>query len=161
HLRQDATHEQLLQVGNGCTDLLTNELVTWTYVDGATTSVVGWTSATRGLLVSPTRIRHLAVTFDGTNTRIYTDGTSRPVTVGVGSDHGDWGNFPNPVGAMLGGQVAGPAGSNFLGMLDEVTLYNRALTSNDIASIAGGAGFSFGKCKPVPRVCTPGLPPSF
>jgi RHS repeat-associated protein len=157
HLRQDATHEQFLQVGNGCTSRLANELVTWTYNNGGTaaapTSLVGFTTTTRSVLIDPTRFHHLAVTFDGHLTAIFIDGISRAVTVGSGVNNGIWGNFVSPQAADLGGGAGTPA-NNFSGLLDEVTLYNHALSGAQLLSIfnAGSAG----KCKN--PTCKPGTP---
>jgi len=66
-----------------------------------------------------------------------------PVTIGMGSNHGDWGAFAAPVNAAIGARLVGTrASSVFAGQLDEVALYDRALTPAEIASIAmaGAAG---------------------
>jgi hypothetical protein len=154
HLRQDSTHEQLLQVGANCPSATasSSELVTWTYTNGSTTSVdVFAPTGSRAVLIG-TSLHHLAVTFDGTTTAMYIDGVARVVTNLVGTDHGHWGNFPSPVSATLGAQAGGPAGSSFQGIIDEATLYDHALTSSQITAIFTAG--SSGQCKP--PVCTPG-----
>jgi hypothetical protein len=154
HLRQDATHEQFLQVGNGCTSRLSNEIVTWTYNNSGTTnptSQVGFTTTTRTLLIDATRFHHLALTFDGHLTAIYIDGVSRAVTVATGVNNGIWGNFTSPTVASLGGGAGTPAQS-FSGLMDEVTLYDHALTGAQVMSIFNSA--TAGKCKA--PTCTPG-----
>lgn len=131
-LRQDATHEQTLQIGNGCTGALTDELLTWTYVNGATTSVVGYVTTNRS---SVGNWQHVAVTFDGTNTRFYVAGVLVSTTVGQGTNHGDYGNFAAPVLARLGGLLTGDFVTSFNGSMDEVTIYNRALAASEISAI--------------------------
>ena len=92
-LEQDSTHKFLLQVGANCTPLLTNELVTWLYIDGANTTAQGFvaTAANRPVLIG-TSLHHLALTFDGAVggpgtgvTKIYIDGISRTVDNNVRS----------------------------------------------------------------------------
>ena len=137
HLRQDDTHEQKLQVGNGCTSALSNELVTWTYVDGGTVSVVAHTTTNRSL-VSGTAA-HLALTFDGTTTRIYIAGVQVAATVVQGTNHGDWGSFDIPAGATLGAlRTSSTPSSFFNGTMDEVALYDRALSGTEISTLANG-----------------------
>jgi len=78
--------------------------------------------------------QHLAVTYDGTTAVIYIDGQS--VASGSGS-----------LGAALSAPLKiGNAGecTAFAGLIDEVSIYNRALTTNEIQSIYN-AGTS-GKC---------------
>jgi hypothetical protein len=161
HLHQDSTHEHFLQVGNDCHGTLTNELVSWRHVDGRTISVLGYTTANRTELIDG-NWHHLAVTFDGSNTRIYLDGVLRPITVGTGTTHGRWGNFPTPVNARIGARaLAGGNVNVFRGALDEVTLYDRALSAAEVAAIFNaGAG---GKCTGAESgggalTCTPGNP---
>jgi hypothetical protein len=142
NLRQDSTREQFLQLGSGCTGAPANALVTWTYLNNGVSSIVSHVTTDRSVL-DGRDYHHLAVTFDGTTTRMYIDGASVPVSIGVGTNHGDWGAFPAPVTAAIGARVAGTrASAPFFGQLDEVTLYSRALQPDAIASIflAGSAG---------------------
>jgi hypothetical protein len=142
HLRQDSTREQSLQIGAGCTGAPAGSVIAWTYVNNGASSVVGYVPPDR-LLVDGRAFHHLAVTFDGTMTRMYIDGANVPVTIGMGSNHGDWGAFAAPVNAAIGARLIGTRASNvFAGQLDEVTLYDRPLTPAEIASIAmaGAAG---------------------
>jgi hypothetical protein len=155
NLRQDSTHDQFLQIGAGCAGAAANSLVTWTYVNGGTSSVVSHVTTNRSVLDGKA-FHHLAVTFDGTTTSMYIDGANVPVTIGVGSSHGDWGGFATPVNAGIGARVAGTRGSSvFFGRLDEVTLYDRALTPAEIASIYMAG--TVGKCTGGgPVTCTDG-----
>jgi hypothetical protein len=147
-LEQDSTHKFMLQVGANCTSLSTNELVTWTYVNGANTTVSVFGTGTRSTLIGPIR-RHLALTFDGAgNTALYIDGASRGV-ITTGVDGGIWGDFANPVVATIGAQ---PAVDHFTGVIDELTIYARALSGTEIKAIFDAK--ANGKCKP--PVCQPG-----
>jgi len=160
NLRQGRFADQTLQIGNGCSTALTDEIVTWSYINGATTSTVGYQSVNRSVLLDD-NWHHVALTLDGTNTRIYVDGAAVVATIGVGADHGDWGGFAlPPTIAAIGASLASVTVPTwFFGSLDEVTLYDRALSAAEIAAIyfAGSAG----KCTGTEGgglVCTPGLP---
>jgi hypothetical protein len=74
---------------------------------------------------------HLATTYDGTTQRIYVNGVqvasraqSGGITVGDG-----------PV--RIGGNGAFAGGEFFTGLIDEVRIYNRALTATEIAGAVG------------------------
>jgi hypothetical protein len=83
-----------------------------------------------GLLVS--QWTHLAASFDGTNTRLYVNG------VEVGALHGldalvyDPAAVPVTIGSDLDFNASA---SRFNGLVDEVAIYNRALTANEVADI--------------------------
>jgi hypothetical protein len=157
HLRQDDDNQQYLQVGDGCTGDAANELFTWTRVVNGVPSVrVYATTGSDRTMLTAARYIHVALTFDGTNTLLYFNGQPRTMTQVVGSDTGSWGNFADATSATLGGSQPALAGaSNFRNELDEVTLYDRALSQPEILGIVtatpSGAG---GKCKP--PVCTAG-----
>jgi hypothetical protein len=68
---------------------------------------------------------------------------------------------PTPKSGSLGnsqpfliGQNAYSANANFVGRIDEVTLFSRAITSVEVASIYNAG--STGKCSPPPPPCFPG-----
>jgi len=86
---------------------------------------------------------HLAATYDGSIIRIYVNGN---LQAAVSYTHGI---FPGAddlgIGGTVGLQPAGQAANAFEGMLDEVTLYNRALSASELQQIAN-AGAS-GKCE--------------
>jgi hypothetical protein len=145
---KDGTHQQLLQVGANCTSAVNGELVTWSYTNGAATTIAAFQTTSRMLLTGGVRLHHLALTFDGANTKIYIDGALKTPTAQIGNDKGIWGNFPATV-ATIGAQ---PGVDRFVGVVDEVTLYDHALSDTEIAAI-NAAGAS-GQCKP--PVCMPG-----
>jgi hypothetical protein len=177
HLRQDDTHEQLLRVGNNCQ--ASNTLVTWVYVNGGALQAAAYVtsnSTLRAALIDANNFHHLAVTFNGGNDmRVYIDGAcaagptgsgcTGTITSLSGTQPGQWGNFPSPTVAAIGVRQAAGGPTQFFGapalvngptgMIDELTLYDHALTLAQIQSIRNG--FGAGKCKPT--VCTAGSPP--
>jgi hypothetical protein len=79
---------------------------------------------------------HVAMTYDNSTLSLYLDGlvdgswaVAGPIVV-------------TPQSLVIGGTPSGPWG--FLGYIDELTLYNRPLSSQDIANIYGAGGA--GKC---------------
>lgn len=79
---------------------------------------------------------HLALTFDGTEVRTYMNGQL------VGTQSGQIG--PPNTAAFLIGAMGDCA--RFFGLLDEVSLYNRALSADEIQAIVDAG--SAGKCLP-------------
>lgn len=84
---------------------------------------------------------HVAATYDGTTIALYRDGvevakasTTGPIAV-------------NDKAFLIGRTEGGSVGPNFWkGSIDELTLYNRALTADEVAGIH--AAGSAGKCSP-------------
>ncbi|HKO38760.1 MAG TPA: LamG domain-containing protein, partial [Solirubrobacterales bacterium] len=69
---------------------------------------------------------HIASTYDGKNQRFYLNGTQVKVTTVTGS-------LPNTANPLrIGGNILW--GEYFAGLIDEVRVYNRALTAAEIAS---------------------------
>jgi hypothetical protein len=84
---------------------------------------------------------HVVATYDGSNIRIYRDGTQ----VGTVPQAGPIASNNRPF--FIGRTDSGSSGSHFWkGRIDEFSLYDRALSSNEIAAIY--AAGSAGKCKP-------------
>jgi hypothetical protein len=90
---------------------------------------------------------HVAITRTGNDYNLYVNG----VLAGSGTDTAP--DLPT----TTGWQMSGRGGFMYHGSLDEVTLYNRALSADEVAAIfhAGSAG----KCK-APSLCTLDLTPS-
>lgn len=95
--------------------------------------------------INDNNFHHLALTFDGASLRLYRDGIL---------DDTEAISFPvlnNTHQAEFGGwSSAGVPNLNFKGLIDEPSIYNRALSATEIASIAA-AGPS-GKCKPTATI---------
>ena len=74
---------------------------------------------------------HVAATYDGTTARLYVDGklaASLPFSGNVG-DSNTW---------RIGAYGANPVGY-FAGLIDEVQIYDRALSSDEVATLEGGS----------------------
>lgn len=72
---------------------------------------------------------HLAATFDGANVRIFVDGQPAGSRAHTGT------LAPATVPLLLGQMLPSDAGYNFAGALDDVRLYNRALSSDEIQAL--------------------------
>jgi hypothetical protein len=96
-------------------------------------SVVGTTTLTTGTYV------HVAGTFDGADLRVYVNGTLDGTT-NVGSATTPTNALPLHIGSDSTG-----SGSLFAGQIDEVELFNRALSQGDIQSLVDAD--STGKCR--------------
>ena len=82
---------------------------------------------------------HVAATYDGTTMRIYVDGVEKANMPASGTID------PRTDPLVIGRNVTNPS-IDWQGLIDELEIYNRALSSSEIAAIfnAGTAG----KCKP-------------
>ena len=86
--------------------------------------------ADNGTALSKSAWHHIAMSYDGQQTKVYIDGVldhTSGTTAGVIAD--------NDKDVMIGG-IAATSGWYFKGNIDEVRIYNRALTTNEIASLA-------------------------
>ncbi len=88
---------------------------------------------------------HIAATYDGNTMSLYVDGTLDASQAATGSI------LQTSDGLTIGNDAAQP-GLLWNGLMDEVSLYNRALTSNEIAAIYNAG--SFGKCVGTPPTIT-------
>jgi YVTN family beta-propeller protein len=91
----------------------------------------------------------IAATFDGSTQRLYVDGALEASGTNTNPAWAD--NHYFCIGAFC--DSAGNSYLPFGGLIDEVEVFNRALSATEIRSIfnAGGAG----KCKPTPADCVP------
>jgi hypothetical protein len=109
-----------------------------------------WGSGIFGPALTTNQWYHVAVTSEGTNTTLYLDGTN------VGSGYLPF-NTPADSQLFIGGIYYQFATYQMIGLIDEVSIYNRALSSNEIAAIYNAG--SGGKCNshpypPLPRTAT-------
>ncbi|HSY16849.1 MAG TPA: immunoglobulin domain-containing protein, partial [Candidatus Acidoferrales bacterium] len=106
----------------------------------------GTTCYNGGIAVTPNAWNHVALVYTGTTLQFFVNGV--PGTLLGSSPLYDY----NLNTSIIGGNVNGSSTtkSYFNGLIDELAVYNRALSSNEIAAIylAGSAG----KCTPVPVV---------
>ena len=101
---------------------------------GSSLLVSSWSSPQYSVSanVNDGAIHHVALTYDGTNASVYCDGTlldTRAFTINTGSGT-----------ANIGASILPE--EYFIGTIDELSVYNRALTSGEITAIylAGSAG---------------------
>lgn len=96
------------------------------YVNYSEQKVTGATSVTTG---SPLVWHHVVFTYDGTNGRIYVDGEldGGPTALSNGLNYDAGSVFQLGVGVAVGGQCTG--------MIDEVLIYDRALTADEVTDL--------------------------
>jgi hypothetical protein len=83
-----------------------------------------------GTAMSANAWHHLAVTLGGGTLTLYVDGTARATRTGLGSITGT-----NAAPLQIGNNTV-YTGENLVGLIDEVAIYNRALTATEIAQRA-------------------------
>ncbi len=95
----------------------------------------------RSLLVpgvfSDQRVQHLAVTFDGSEVRLYIDGQLHPASLELGGDFSGWGRNHQLV---FGDEPAG--GRPWHGNIHHVVIYDRVLDAGEIVSLWKGTSVS-------------------
>jgi hypothetical protein len=108
------------------------------YLNTSSGQGLGFSYAASGLDMPTNTWTHLAGTFDGTNFCFYMNGVLKATAAGT---NGPTNSAPLEIGGS--GTCA-----TFDGLLDEVSIYNRALSSNEVAAIfnAGSAGKCSGAC---------------
>ncbi len=89
---------------------------------------------------------HVAMTYDGTNVKVYIDGVldaTSVASIGVISD--------NDLSVRIGGQPSGDSGGPlaFKGNIDEVRIYDRALSSGEVGALADYSEFSVDSLTPL------------
>jgi Concanavalin A-like lectin/glucanases superfamily len=120
-------------------------VIFWTHDGVTTTSLVSLRT------IPVNAFSHIAATLEGSTARIYINGA--PNVVGTVLVPQPTSFFAVNIG--IGGQPQdpqAPLSSHFSGIIDEVDVYNRALSPAEIQAIflAGSAG----KCRPIPRPIT-------
>ena len=95
------------------------------------------------------QFHHVAATWDSADTVLYVDGAEVARTRSFGSS-------VNPAPATLfslGGSAGAGSPMPYVGVIDEATVYNRALTPAEVAAIHDAG--AVGKCPPQPPTGTP------
>jgi len=121
-----------VSVGNGVTGTMTNELVTISLYDTNEIAVnrVGYTTATRTELID-NKWHQVCASSNGSSYAIYIDAVSKTLTVGVGANDGKWLNSYAFTSARIIGRDP-EVNSRLDGSIDDVRVYNRALTPSEI-----------------------------
>ncbi len=104
---------------------------------------VGVDSMTSSTSITDTNFHHVAVTKNGSTVIFYVDGVGYPPVV-----YNTTFTFTASMGIAY---LPGNASCSFLGVMDEVSVYNRALASNEVAAIylAGSEGKCFTPVAPI------------
>lgn len=108
-----------------------------------------------GPAITDTNLHHVAVTKSGTSVVFYVDGAAYPVA----APYTDTFQFTTPAAiGVRGDHLNGDNNDSFFGTIDEVSIYNRALSSNEVAAIyaAGSAGKCLTSC--TATIATAALP---
>lgn len=116
------------------------------YVDLTDASGIHHYLQSAGGVVKSNVLQHVAATYDKASgqVKLYHNGVvAAQTTMGALTPNTAWDLF-------IGRRPAGTDVNSYLGAMDEVSLYNRALSSNEIASIFGARGS--GKCSLPPTI---------
>lgn len=119
-----------LYVGGNVTGACTNELLTL-YNSGI--AVYCFQDATRTDLIDG-KWHQVVVQSNGTNVSMYIDGVSKTVTVATGAD-GQWWQQTSPGVRFLNIGADGTPGNYLNGSLDDVRIYNRALSAAEVKQL--------------------------
>jgi len=94
---------------------------------------------------------HVAATYNGAVLRLYRDGTLNKEVAYTQSIA-----YAAGIPSWIGRRDFAPIPGYFVGLIDELSIYDRALTESEIAAIYGAG--SAGKCGPMPRLNIAALP---
>ncbi len=98
-------------------------------------------SVTSPIAVNDGNFHHVAVTYDGTTETLYVDGLKMASETGTETGYGS-----SAYQYQLGTGYIASSWYTFHGLIDEATLYSRALAPNEVLNLfAAGA---YGKCDP-------------
>lgn len=86
-----------------------------------------WGAIIEGPVISLNQWYHVVVTYDGTTQRIYLNGNTNPVA------SGSLAMSTSAAGIQIGNFVGSGIDRHFDGIIDEIRIYNRALTSTEIS----------------------------
>jgi hypothetical protein len=105
----------------------------------------------RGTGITPTLNdwTHYAYVYDGTNIRVYADGVEQ-YTVNAGAADATYSGYTGAL--QIGGAPGFTASRNWNGQLDDVAIFNQALSPIDIAAIMAGDFTAFGVPEPASAI---------
>ncbi len=110
---------------------------------GGATEQVAYSTANRNELFDG-NWHHMVITANGTSTKIYLDGVSKPVSNCAGSDSGGFTSGAG-VGQIIRIGAHHSAGNYFSGTMDDYRVYNRALSGADVNNLYNFAPGPVGK----------------
>ncbi|MFH1725968.1 MAG: LamG domain-containing protein, partial [Elusimicrobiota bacterium] len=90
--------------------------------------------------------RFVVATYDGAEERIYVDGALEAAQAYTGPIS------PNDVPLMIGVRSPGAPGEYFNGMIDELALFDRAVSAADVQAIYAAGGLGMCRPEPTPKV---------
>lgn len=125
----------VIYIGNNVTGSLNNELIT--IFQRSTISnyyITGFCTTNRNLLLL-TGWHHVAVVYNGTLTKIYLDNSLMALTCNWGANNGQYGNLSITSFASIGARYNNGYQSYFKGDLDDIRIYNIALTPAQVDTI--------------------------
>lgn len=138
----------IIYVGNNITGTLTNELITIGHLDtsGGGNNILGYTTSTRTELFDG-EWHHICIISNGSDYTLYLDSNEKTLTVGAGSDNGDWLNDLTGLDVgRIGCRNYNSLGNDrfFNGEIDEVAIWSRPLSQFEILELYNnGVGFPY------------------
>ena len=102
-----------------------------------TNTTPGWAWHTTGAFVSNNMTSHIVVTYDSGTAKTYVNGILKETYAGAGN-LGDAHKALNDL--RIAGRSNNPANQYLIGLVDEVRVYNRAITATEVAELYGLLG---------------------
>ena len=94
---------------------------------------VDWSADTADNMITDTNYHFIALTSNGSTTRLYLDGIEKELIDGAGTNNGQWwGSATNANVFTLGGVERTKLYNDLTGAMDEVRIWNRSLSSGEI-----------------------------
>jgi hypothetical protein len=127
-------------IGNNASGDLTNELVSIGRIRGGVVTIAGFETSDRSILFDG-NWHNVVIGSTGVSYFLFIDGQSRTMTF-TGGTNGGWIDVIDPTDYSIGCRLANTNTPNLCvsGQLDDVRLYNRALTPPEIRLLASKRG---------------------
>lgn len=130
----DGGNRVLFIIGNNSTGTMTDEIATVAYINSSEYYIAGVTSSDRSILFD-NDWHHIVYVFDGVETKITIDNVLYSLTCNYGVNNGNYGNVINASNFILGAKFEASLTGFHNGYLDDVRIYNKVLTSNEIEAL--------------------------
>lgn len=125
----------VIYIGNNATGTLNDELITvFQRSSYSNYYLTGFTTTNRSLLMN-SGWHHVVVVYDGILTKVYLDNVLLPLTCSWGVNNGQYGNLTVAQYASIGARYSNGYGGFFNGFLDDVRIYNIALTHEQVDTL--------------------------